>query len=67
MENTFWGSKFDGDISEWNTSNVTNITEMFCNSTFNQDIFKWDTSKVTNMEGMLLKIQPRYFRMEHGN
>ena len=41
------------DISEWNTSNVTNMDSMFyCCKFFNSDISKWDTSKVENMSTM---------------
>ena len=44
---------FNGDISKWNTSNVTEMYEMFCGAkNFNQPLNNWDTSKVTNMEGM---------------
>jgi surface protein len=56
-----------GDISEWNTSEVTDMSELFqgkefndCSaqwmfngaSALNQDIGAWDVSKVTNMQGM---------------
>ena len=43
---------FNGDISSWDVSNVTNMGAMFSNSVFNQDISSWDVSNVTNMEGM---------------
>ena len=46
-------SEFNGNISEWDVSNVRNMTEMFRNaSKFNCDISQWDTSKVTNMISM---------------
>ena len=48
-------SKFDGDISGWNVSNVTNMKYMFnvCNYTGNNgDISGWDVSNVTDMYGM---------------
>ena len=41
-----------GHISLWDTSNVTDMSYMFCNANFNQDIGYWDTSNVTNMHGM---------------
>jgi surface protein len=42
-----------GDISGWNVSNVTNMSEMFAGaSSFNGDISGWDVSNVTNMELM---------------
>jgi surface protein len=40
---------FNGDISNWNVSNVTNMYAMFAFSSFNQDISKWDVSNVTVM------------------
>ena len=45
-------SEFDGDISEWNVSNVTNMEDMFSHCKYtgnNGDISKWDVSNVTNM------------------
>jgi len=45
--------KLNPDISEWNTSNVKNMSKMFwrCHS-FNCDISGWDVSNVENMESM---------------
>ena len=44
-----------GHISNWDTSNVTDMNRMFFGAKeFNQDIGNWDTSKVTNMVGMFL-------------
>lgn len=44
---------FNGDISNWDTSNVTNMSHMFWDADlFNNNISKWNTSKVTNMEKM---------------
>ena len=48
-------SKFDGDISDWNVSNVTDMSHMFteCEYTGNNgDIFDWNVSNVTNMSAM---------------
>ena len=44
---------FNGDISNWNVSNVNNMGNMFdgCKS-FNQDISSWDVSNVTDMSFM---------------
>ena len=40
-------------ISTWNTSKVTDMSELFMNQkAFNDDISAWDTSRVTRMEGM---------------
>ena len=42
-----------GHISLWNTSNVTDMSNMFYNATnFNEDIGGWDTANVTNMNSM---------------
>ena len=62
MESLFFLSEFNGDISKWDVSNVTNMSNMF-NGThssankFNGDISKWDVSNVTDMNGMFNKSQ----------
>ena len=44
---------FNGDISKWDVSNVTNMSGMFNGADrFNQDISKWNVAKVTNMKFM---------------
>jgi surface protein len=44
---------FNQDLSNWNTSKVTNMSRMFDGAqSFNQDISNWNTSKVTNMSRM---------------
>src|SRR5574344_1018832 len=52
MADLFFGSKFNGDISDWDVSNVTNMDSMFYNSKFNGDISEWDVSNVENMSMM---------------
>ena len=43
---------FNGDVSNFDTSSVTNMQSMFSGaSSFNRDLL-WDTSSVTNMNGM---------------
>ncbi|VVU95080.1 Mycoplasma protein of unknown function, DUF285 [seawater metagenome] len=45
-----------GDISSWDVSRVTNMSELFKNATnFNGDISSWDVSSVTKMVGMFYK------------
>lgn len=45
--------KFDGDISEWDVSNVKNMDIMFYNNKyFSGNISKWDVRNVESMEGM---------------
>ena len=47
---------FNGDISHWDTSSVTNMRDMFLGaSDFNQAIGNWDTSSVTNMSNMFFR------------
>ena len=42
-----------GHISNWDTSEVTDMKFLFENAKdFNDDIGRWDTSNVTNMNGM---------------
>ena len=46
-------TSFNGDISHWDTSSVTNMSNMFVfASSFNRDIGNWDTSSVADMSGM---------------
>ena len=53
MEGMFFSATtFNGDISNWDVSNITNMKYMFRNSSFNQDIGSWNVSKVTNMDAM---------------
>ena len=54
MQNMFNGAtKFNGNISKWDVSKVTNMYNMFNGATkFNGNISSWDVSKVTNMYNM---------------
>ena len=53
MSNLFKDSKFNGDISKWDVSNVADMSYMFAHAdSFNQPLDKWNTSKVTNMKFM---------------
>jgi len=53
MSDLFKNSSFNSDIGFWDTSNVTDMEQMFANAgEFNQDIGSWDTSSVTDMYGM---------------
>ncbi|WP_263364872.1 BspA family leucine-rich repeat surface protein [Vreelandella titanicae] len=43
------------DITRWDTSSVTDMTNMFYEANvFNQDIGSWDTNSVTSMGGMFI-------------
>ena len=48
----FYTNEFNQDIGGWDTSNVTNMAEIFRESVFNRDIGGWNTSNVTNMRFM---------------
>jgi surface protein len=53
MSGMFRFSTFNGDVSMWDTSSVTDMGLMFleCKS-FNGDVSMWDTSSVTDMGAM---------------
>ena len=54
MSNLFknYAPDFNGDISEWNVSNVRTMAGMFRGCVFNGDISKWDISNVSDMYSM---------------
>ncbi len=41
-----------GEINTWDTSLMTNMSNVFYNKSFNDDISNWNTSNVTNMRNM---------------
>ena len=43
---------FNSDLSNWDVSNVVDMSEMFSYCSFNQNINSWDVSNVTNMSSM---------------
>lgn len=43
---------FNGDVSQWDVSNVESMRDMFHGSQFNGDISDWDVSRVCYMDGM---------------
>ena len=53
MGSMFRNSSFNQDISSWDVSNVTDMSDTFRgNNSFNQPIGVWDVSKVTNMTSL---------------
>ena len=52
MSYMFYRSQFNGDISNWNVSNVEYTESMFFNSKFTDDISKWDLSNVEDIESI---------------
>ena len=58
MRAMFAGTKFNQDISSWNTSNVTDMSHMFSGATaFNQPLNNWDVSNVTDMSYMFAGVR----------
>jgi len=53
----FYGSSFNGDISNWDVSNVINMNQMFAYSSFNGNISNWNVSNVTEMVRMFDRAQ----------
>jgi len=45
-------SSFNQDISKWDVSNVTIMSEMFEYSEFNQDISNWNVKRVKKAKGI---------------
>jgi len=56
MARMFEGAgSFNGDLGEWNVSNVRLMNEMFRGAgSFNGDLSEWDVSKVETMRGMFV-------------
>ena len=54
MARLFYGSDFNGDISDWDVSSVKDMSDMFKDSKFNGDISNWDVSNVKRMNIMFL-------------
>ena len=43
---------FNGDISQWDVSNVTDMSNMFEKSQFQGNILDWNVTSVTNVKDM---------------
>ena len=52
VSNPVTGEATYGHISIWDTSSVTNMSNLFKDTSFNDDISGWNTSNVTNMSFM---------------
>ena len=58
MSHLFENTNFNGDISNWNVSNVKNMNSIFAScKKFNFDISRWDVSHVTDMRYMFCNCE----------
>ena len=67
MSFMFYDSNFNGNIADWDVSNVTNMSFMFYKSKFNGDISKWDVSNIEYMsyafsECPLEENKPKWYK-----
>ena len=63
MSKLFIYSDFNGNISQWDVSNVNNMNSMFCGCIkFDKDISKWDVSNVKRMSNIFANctIEEKY-------
>ena len=65
MTSMFAYSKFNGDISKWDVSNVKDMYWMFNNSKFNGNISKWDVSNVKDMKDIFKDSPLQLKRNQH--
>ncbi|MCG8702291.1 MAG: DUF285 domain-containing protein, partial [Bacteroidales bacterium] len=57
MDGTFYGARFNGDISTWDVRNVTSFNDCFrYNNIFNCNISNWDVSSVTDFTRMFYGV-----------
>jgi uncharacterized repeat protein (TIGR02543 family) len=62
------GEKFNGNISHWETQDVTSMADMFGGAyLFNQDLSSWKTSNVTNMKYMFARTAFNYPLITNGD
>ncbi|MFN3138252.1 MAG: BspA family leucine-rich repeat surface protein [Allomuricauda sp.] len=70
MQGMFFDSpNFNGAVGDWDTSNVTNMSEVFGVATSFNQLLSWDTGNVTDMSGMFALAtsfnQPLNFNTEN--
>ena len=49
---TFQDTNFNGEVNNWDVSNITNFSDFFHGSQFNQDCNNWNISKATSLSNM---------------
>jgi uncharacterized protein YdaL len=54
MQNMFEIAEFNGDISNWDVSNVKNMSYMFYYGKFKGDISNWNLSNITNKNKQMM-------------
>jgi hypothetical protein len=59
MVGMFYGSAFNGDISQWDISSVMNMNAMFMDSAFKGDLRPWNLTE-TQMEEAFQETLPNY-------
>ncbi|MDO1501446.1 BspA family leucine-rich repeat surface protein [Winogradskyella maritima] len=58
MFQTFGSSIFNGDLDDWDVSNVTNMNNIFARATsFNSDLNNWDVRNVNDMDEMFANAE----------
>ncbi len=68
MSDVFISSKFNRDISNWNISNVTDMSYMFCDAEkFNQNISSWIFNDNTNINSLFEYATAFQNRYNNGN
>jgi len=55
-------TKFNGDISKWDVSRVTNMRDMFAYSKFNDDIISWNVNDDIEIDYMF-----KYHNFKYAN
>lgn len=59
---------FNGDINNWDTKEVTNMSDMFARCRqFNSELDNWDVSNVTDMFGMFFECESFNADLNHWN
>ena len=68
MNSMFWrADSFDGNVSEWDVSQVTDMSYMFGGAdSFNGDLSSWNVSQVRDMNQMFSSATSSTATSPHG-